>query len=444
MLLIGNGTVVTRDGARPLIANGAVAIEGTRIAQVGSYEALKAQYPGADVLDARGGVIMPGMINAHNHIYSAFARGMAIKGYSAKGFIEILDGLWWTLDRNLKNPDTRLSADMTFVDCIENGVTTVIDHHASYGEIEGSLFQIAESAREYGLRACLCYEVSDRDGRDKMLQGVRENEAFIRYAQKDESGRLAALFGLHAPFTLSNETLETCQAHNPGAGYHIHVAEGIDDVLINLRQHGKRPAFRLHDFGILNEKTLLGHCTHVSEAEIDLIRETGAMVGHNPESNMGNAIGCPPVIRMFQKGVLIGLGTDGYTNDMLESYKVGNLLHKHNLADPSAAWTEIPSMLFENNAKMASKMFGREIGVIREGAAADVIVVDYDPPTPLGEGNINGHVMFGMSGHMVASTVADGRVLMKDRKLVSVDKPALMARCREAAGAVWARINDGR
>jgi putative selenium metabolism protein SsnA len=444
MLLIGNGNVVTRDGARPLIANGAVAIDGGRIVKVGSYEALKAQYPDAQFIDARGGVIMPGMINAHNHIYSAFARGMAIKGYSAKGFLEILDGLWWTLDRHLKNPDTRLSADMTFVDCIENGVTTVIDHHASYGEIAGSLFQIADSAKEMGVRACLCYEVSDRDGQDKMTEGVKENEAFIKFAQKDETGRIAALFGLHAPFTLSNKTLETCAAHNPGAGYHIHVAEGIDDVHLSLRRHGKRPAFRLHDFGILGEKTLLGHCTHVSEAEIDLIAETGSMVGHNPESNMGNAIGCPPVLNMFHKGVLIGLGTDGYTNDMLESYKVGNLLHKHNLADPSVAWTEIPAMLFENNARMASKMFGREIGVLKEGAAADVIVLDYIPPTPLTEGNINGHVMFGMNGRMVTATVADGKVLMKDRQLTNVDKPGLYARCREAAAALWARINEGR
>ncbi len=444
MLLIGNGSVVTRDGARPLVARGAVAVEGGAIVEVGDWAALCAKYAGAERLDARGGVIMPGLINAHNHIYSAFARGMSIKGYAAKGFLEILDGLWWTLDRHLKNPDTRLSADMTFVDAIENGVTTVIDHHASYGEIEGSLFEIAGSARNMGVRACLCYEVSDRDGRDKMMQGVLENERFIQYARADDSGMLAALFGLHAPFTLSDETLALCAAHNPGAGYHIHVAEGIDDVLASLREHGKRPAFRLHDFGILGEKTLLGHCTHVSEAEIDLIAETRSMVGHNPESNMGNAIGCPPVIRMFHRGVRIGLGTDGYTNDMLESYKVANLLHKHNLADPSAAWGEIPAMLFHMNAEMASQMFGREIGVLKPGAAADVIVVDYDPPTPLTEDNINGHVMFGMNGRMVTATVANGRVLMKDRQLTGVDRPRLMARCREAAGALWTRINEGR
>ncbi len=444
MLLIGNGPVVTRDGARPLIDNGAVAVGGGTIVKIGSYAELRAQYPDAEFLDAKGGVIMPGLINAHNHIYSAFARGMNIKGYSAKGFLEILDGLWWTLDRHLKNPDTRLSADLTFTDCIENGVTTVIDHHASYGEIEGSLFQISDSARETGVRACLCYEVSDRDGHDKMVSGVKENEAFIKAAKRDESGMIAALFGLHAPFTLSNETLEYCAAHNPGAGYHIHVAEGIDDVLLSLRQHGKRPAFRLHDFGILGEKSLLGHCTHVSEAEIDLIAETRSMVGHNPESNMSNAIGCPPVLSMFHKGVLIGLGTDGYTNDMLESYKVGNLLHKHNLSDPSAAWTEIPDMLFLSNARMASRMFGREIGVLKEGAAADVIVLDYDPPTPLTEQNINGHVLFGMNGRMVTATVANGKVLMKDRTLTGIDKPQLMAKCREAAGALWARINEGR
>jgi putative selenium metabolism protein SsnA len=444
MLLIGNGYVITRGGARALIKNGGVAVEGSRIVRVDDFSRLRALYPDARLIDARGGVIMPGLINAHNHIYSAFARGMAIKGYAASGFLDILEGLWWTLDRRLTNSDTRLSADMTFADCIENGVTTVVDHHASYGEIRGSLFEIAESAGRAGVRACLCYEVSDRDGEEKMREAAGENAEFIRFAAKDTTGRLAALFGLHAPFTLSDRTLEHCARANPGAGYHIHLAEGLDDVLHSLRRHGKRPAYRLHDFGILGPDTLLGHCTHVSEAEIDLIGRTGSMVAHNPQSNMGNAVGCPPAIHMFDRGVMIGLGTDGYTNDMLDSYKVGNLLHKHNLADPSAAWTQVPAMLFDNNARMASKMFGREIGVLKEGAAADVIVVDYTPPTPLEPDNINGHVMFGMTGRMVTATVIDGVVRMEDRVLTGVDKPALLSECRAAARALWSRINEGR
>ncbi len=445
MLMIANGRVVTRDQACPFWENGAVVLEGKLIKEVGAAREMKAKYPHAQVLDAKGGVIMPGMINAHNHIYSAFARGLSIKGNNPRTFLEILDQLWWTIDRHLLLKDTAASADATFIDCIENGVTTVIDHHASYGEIAGSLFAIAESAQKYGVRANLCYEISDRDGPEKMKAAVKENVNFIRHARADKSGMLTGMMGMHAPFTLSDQTLEYCVSMNPkDAGYHIHVAEGIADVYDSLKQHGKRPVYRLHDFGILGEHTLCGHCTHVSEAEIDLLAETRSMVGHNPESNMGNAIGCPPVLRMFGKGVLIGLGTDGYTNDMLESYKVGNLLQKHHLCDPTVAWGEIPAMLFENNRQMIGRFFETPVGLLAPGAAADVIVMDYIPLTPMNASNINSHVMFGMNGHNVSATVIAGEIKMKDRQLVGVDKEQVMAHCREQAQSLWNSINQGR
>ena len=225
MLLMGNGRLITRDAANPFQEDGCVAMEDNRIVEIGGTAELKGRYPNAEFVDAHGGVIMPGLINAHEHIYSAFARGMAVRGYNPKGFLDILDGLWWTLDRHLLLKDTRLSADATMIDCIENGVTTLFDHHASYGEISGSLFAIADSAKQYGVRANLCYEVSDRDGPEKMRAGVRENVEFIRYAQKDESGMLAGLFGMHAQFTLSDATLAYCREQAPeGAGYHIHGA----------------------------------------------------------------------------------------------------------------------------------------------------------------------------------------------------------------------------
>ncbi len=445
MLLITHGRVVTRDAEQPFFEDGAVLLEGNRIKAVGQAEALKAQYPTAETIDAHGGVIMPGLINAHNHIYSAFARGLSIKGNNPRTFVEILDQLWWTIDRHLLLADTARSADATFIDCIENGVTTVIDHHASYGGITGSLFAIAESAKKYGVRANLCYEISDRDGPEKMKAAVKENVDFITYARQDTSGLLAGVMGLHAPFTLSNDTLAYCVGQSPkDAGYHIHVAEGMADVLLSLKEHGKRPVYRLHDFGMLGPHTLCGHCTHVSEPEIDLLKETDSMVVHNPESNMGNAIGCPPVLKMVEKGVLIGLGTDGYTNDMLESYKVGNLLHKHNNADPTVAWTEIPAMLFENNRKMCARFFETPLGILAPGAAADVIVCDYDPLTPMNASNINSHVMFGMNGHNVATTIIDGQVKMKDRQLLGVDKAKVMADCRQQAQSLWNRINQGR
>ena len=445
MRLLGNGYLITRDAENPFMADGCVAMEGGVITEVGSTGTLKEKYPQAEFIDARGGVIMPGLINAHNHIYSALARGLSIKNAPTRNFLEILDNLWWTIDRHLLLEDTKASADATFVDCIENGVTTIFDHHASYGQVDGSLFAIAERARHFGVRVNLCYEISDRDGEDKMRAAVHENAAFIRHAREDKSGMVCGMMGMHAPFTLCDETLEYCVANNPaGAGYHIHVAEGIDDVYMSLKQHGKRPSFRLHDFGILGEHTICGHCTHVSEAEIELMRDTGCMVAHNPESNMGNAIGCPPVLKMLEKGLMVGLGTDGYTNDMLESYKVGNLLHKHAMCDPTVALAEIPAMLFENNRAMAARFFPKPLGIIKPGACADVIALDYTPLTPLEAGNINSHVMFGMNGRCVTTTIIAGEVKMKDRQLIGVDKQAVLAHARERARDLWTRINAGR
>ena len=445
MLLLGNGRVITRDAERPCLEDGCVAMEGGFIREVGAASTLRDKYPGARFIDAHGGVIMPGLINAHNHIYSAFARGMSIKNAPTRNFLEILQNLWWTLDHHMLEEDTRLSAEATFIDCIENGVTTVFDHHASYGQVEGSLFAIAEAAQKYGLRACLCYEVSDREGPEKMRMAVKENLDFIRWASDQPGDALRGTMGLHAPFTLSNETLDYVASALPeGVGCHVHAAEGVDDVRICLREYGRRPVFRLYDFGLLGKKSICGHCTHVNEAEIDLLTQTDTCVAHNPESNMGNAIGCPPALRMLARGVTVALGTDGYTNDMLESYKVGNLLHKHSLCDPTAAWSEIPRMLFENNPALAARFFERPVGVLKPGAHADVIALDYVPLTPMDADNLNSHVMFGMNGRSVTTTIAGGKVLMEDRRLIGVDRQAVLARCREAADRLWRRINAGR
>lgn len=443
MLVLGNGKVITRDALCPLIENGAVAIDGSVICRVGNEEDIRNAYPDAEFIDARGGLIMPAFINVHEHIYSSFARGLSINGYDPKGFLDILDGMWWTIDRNLTLQDTYLSAMATYIECIRNGVTTIFDHHASFGSIGGSLFEIEKAAKETGVRSCLCYEISDRDGMDKAKASVMENAEFISHALKDDSGMIAGMMGMHAQFTISDETFELAAANKPDeAGYHIHVAEGIEDLHHCLKYYGKRIVDRLMDHGILGEKTLLGHCIYINPHEMDLIKETDTMVVHNPESNMGNACGCPPTMELVHRGILTGLGTDGYTHDMMESYKVANVLHKHHLCDPNAAWAEVPRMLFENNAKIAGRYFSRELGVLREGAAGDVIIVDYDPLTPLNENNINSHLVFGVTGHDVVTTVANGQILMKDRILTGIDTEKVMADCRQAAKELADRINS--
>ena len=442
MLVIGNGKLFTRNDEMPFVENGAVAIEGTKIAAVGETEAIKKQYGDAEFIDAKGGVIMPAFINTHEHIYSARARGLSIKGYNPKGFLDILDGQWWTIDRHLTLEQTKYSAVETLISCIRNGVTTVFDHHASFGQIGGSLFTIADVAKELGVRACLCYEISDRDGMDKARESVMENAEFIRYALKDDTDMIAGMMGMHAQFTISDATMELAAANKPDeVGYHIHVAEGIEDLHDCLKKYGKRIVDRLMDFNILGEKTLLGHCIYINPHEMDLIKDTNTMVVHNPESNMGNACGCPPTMELVHRGILTGLGTDGYTHDMIESYKVANVLHKHHLCDANAAWGEVPKMLFENNAAIANRYFKTPLGVLKEGAAGDVIVVDYNPPTQLDASNINGHILFGMTGRDVVTTVANGRVLMKDREIKVIDVEEAMAKCREESAKLWHSIN---
>ena len=442
MLVIGNGRLVTRDPAVPFYENGAVAMDGGTIVRVGTAEDVRKEFPEAEYVDARGGVIMPAFINTHEHIYSAMARGLSINGYNPNGFLEILDGMWWTIDRHLTNEQTRQSARATYIDSIKNGVTTVFDHHASFGEIHDSLFAIEDAAKELGIRTCLCYEVSDRDGMDKAKEAVMENAAWIKHALADDTDMIAGMMGMHAQFTISDATMELAAANKPAeVGYHIHVAEGIEDLHDCLKKYGKRIVDRLYDCNILGSKTLLGHGIYVNAHEMELIKETDTMVVHNPESNMGNACGCPPTMEIVHRGILTGLGTDGYTHDVLESYKVANVLHKHHLCDPGAAWSEVPQMLFEGNPRIANRYFKKQLGVLKEGAAADVIVTDYIPLTPMDASNINGHILFGMTGRSVVTTVCNGKILMKDRELIGIDEEKVMAEVRAEAKKLERSIN---
>jgi cytosine/adenosine deaminase-related metal-dependent hydrolase len=174
---------------------------------------------------------------------------------------------------------------------------------------------------------------------------------------------------------------------------------------------------------------------------MELIKDTNTMVVHNPESNMGNACGCPPTMEIVHRGILTGLGTDGYTQDMLESYKVANVLHKHHLCDANAAWSEVPKMLFEGNAQIAGRYFKKPLGILKEGAAADVIVTDYVPRTPMHAGNVNSHIVFGMTGRSVVTTVCNGKVLMKDRELVGIDEEKVLYEVRTEAKKLADSIN---
>ena len=442
MLLIGNGKVFTRDDKNPLIENGAVLIDGKVIKAIGKTDDLKKQYPEAEYKDAKGRLVMPGFINTHMHYYSTFARGMALDSPPATMFSMILENLWWKLDKQLTLDDVYYSAVGPMLDQIHSGVTTVIDHHASPYAVPGSLFKIAEAAKDLGIRSNLCYEISDRDGEKIKDQGIAESVDFVKHCNEQKDDMIKGLFGMHASMTISDKTLDEVMAAaaSVNSGFHVHSAEGIEDVADALAKYRMRVIERWYKKGVLNDKSIAVHCIHVTDDEIGMLKDSNVAVVHNPESNMGNAVGVSPILDMMDKGVLLGLGTDGYTADMTESYKVAGILQRHATAKPFVAWGEVPQMLFENNAIIANRYLDGKVGKLQEGAYADVIIVDYQPPTPMTADNCNGHILFGVTGRHVDTTIVNGKVIMDERQLVNIDEAALMARSRELAADLWKRI----
>ena len=441
-LLILNGTVITWETPNRLIEGGAVYIEGDTIREVGDTQTLAARYPQAERLDARGQLIMPGNICAHTHFYGAYARGMAIPGPAPKNFPEILQRLWWPLDKSLDAEAVRFSALVCLVDAIKHGTTTLIDHHASPNFIDGSLDVIADAVEQAGLRAVLCYEVTDRDGPEKAHAGIAENVRFLRAAKSRPL--VAATFGLHASLTLSDETLRACVEAASGldTGFHIHVAEHEADEEDSLRKTGKRVVERLEALGILGPKTIVAHAVHVNAAERAILKRTGTWVSHQPRSNMNNGVGAAAIDTMAQGGINLALGNDGFSNAMWAEWKAAYLLQKVVHRDPRLAPGDlIARMATTNNARLASSFFPQTVGELSPGAAADVILVDYKPFTPLHAGNLPWHILFGFESSMVTTTIAAGRVLMRDRQLLTLDEASIAAAARDYAPKVWERYN---
>ncbi len=441
MILIGNGRLITRDSRNSYYEDGAVAVEGSLIKEAGPYSKLRERYPEAEYIDAGGGLIMPGLINAHHHIYSAMARGLSIPGNPPQNFLEILQGTWWNIDRRLTLENVFYSALTTYMDCIKNGVTSVIDHHAGYGAVAGSLSEIARAAGILSVRTCLAYEISDRDGKGRRNEALKETMEFLALVKEKDSPLLRGMVGLHASFTVSDETLALCKKENQNkAGYHIHAAEGAYDESHCQATYGKSVVKRLAGQEILGPDTIAAHCIHISEEDMGILEATGTMVVHNPESNMGNGVGCPDTIRMLKKGITVGLGTDGYTSDMLESLKVANILQKHRRGMPDLGFSEANRMLYENNAAIASRIFGRTIGVLEAGAPADIIILDYEPYTPMNQENIDGHIMFGINGAMTDTAMIHGRLVMRNRKLLTVEEAEIRKESRISARRLWDRL----
>jgi putative selenium metabolism protein SsnA len=441
-MLITNATLITWGSPNQILEGHALYIENDRIREIGPTAELITKYPETKILDAHGQLVMPGSICAHTHFYGAFSRGMAIPGNAPKDFPEILEKLWWPLDKSLLEEDIKYSALLCLVDAIKHGTTTLVDHHASPSFIDGSLDIIADAVQEAGVRAVLCYEVTDRDGEAKMKAGIDEN---LRFIKKEKNPLLAGTFGLHASLTLSDATLDLCRQSAPDEiGFHVHAAESDADEWDSLNKSGLRVIDRLHKHGILGPNSITAHCVHVDAREIELLAETGTWVTHQPRSNMNNAVGVAPVESMLRAGVQVCLGNDGFSNAMWEEWKAAYLVHKVWNRDPRRMnGYDVAKLAIDNNAALANVFFtDTHLGQITPGAVADLIIVDYHAPTPLTSGNLPWHILFGFQQSMVTTTIVAGKVLMKDRELLTLDEAEIAARAKELALKVWKRYEE--
>jgi putative selenium metabolism protein SsnA len=437
-LLITNGHLATLDDANNFVENGCVFIDGEQIVAVGDLDPDSCS---ADrTIDAGGKLVMPGLINAHHHLYSTFARGFTPPGPPARNFEQNLKNLWWKLDAALDSEDVYYSALLALMDAARAGCTTVIDHHASPSCCDGSLDQVERAFRDVGLSGCLCYEVSDRN---KDGEGIEENERYIRKCRDSSDKQMSALFGLHASMTLGDKTLERCAAaaDSLDAGFHVHVAEDEIDVQTTMDRDGKNVMERFADFGIPGNKSIFVHGTCLTPAELDLLQSTDSILVNNPESNMNNGLGVSPILEILDHGVTVGVGTDGISSHLISQARAMYLHQRAEHRDPTLAFVEACEILLRNNSAICNRLFDEPRGALAAGQLADVVIHDYVPFTPLNAETFYGHLMFGVGFSRVATTIARGRVVVEDGQLPDLDEAAIRARCAERAPDIWARIN---
>jgi putative selenium metabolism protein SsnA len=447
-MFIKNAKIITFDDQDRIIEDGGIIINDSgEIIKVGTTKELEKMSLSGEVIDAKNHLLMPGNICAHTHFYGAYSRGMYIPGDAPNAFPEILDKLWWKLDKSLDEEAIYYSSLVCLIDAVKQGTTTLFDHHASPNYIKNSLDIISNAVLESGVRASLCYEVTDRDGSVKAEEGIDENLRFIDKINNDKENNkiLSASFGLHASLTLSEKTLKIAIEKCPDdTGFHIHAAEHIVDEYDSIKKCGMRVVERLEKFNILGPKSILAHGVHIDVNEVNLISTSGTWLTHQPRSNMNNAVGLPNVESMLNAGVKFCLGNDGFSNSMWAEWKAASLGHKLYNSDPRRMPANIiQEMAIVNNRALVETLFtGLKIGKIAEGYTADLILVDYQPFTELNKNNLPWHIVFGFRDGMVTTTIVNGKIIMKNRKLALLDEEEIIKEAKKVSAFVWKRYHD--
>lgn len=430
-----HASLITGDVEHMYLPGGYLLIDGSRVLDVGSCP--DAQLPDADVrCNLAGQILMPGMISSHCHFYGQFARGMSLSR-PIHNWQQYLSRMWWRMDKALDERQIYYSALMGLAEGLKAGTTTYFDHQSSPNCIEGSLDTIERAMVAAGGRGCLAYEVTDRDGAERAKRGIAENVRYIRKCR--EGGRFRGIFGLHASYSLSEETLAECSEAGGSllAGFHIHMAESEADVSDCYRRFDMHVAERLEQAGILGEKTITAHNVHLQPSQFEILRRCGVTAAHNVQSNTSTAVGICPAAPLMEAGVHVALGGDGYTYDLFTELGFAGI-QQHIGQKSCSAFPDRLSleMAFTNNQRLAHSVFGYEVGVLRPGAAADFLILDYDPPTPLHEGNVLSHMTGGFSGR-VHTVVVDGETVVENHRCTRIDEKEVFVACRRESQRLW-------
>ena len=406
-------------------------------------------------LGGSGGFLSPGLVVGHAHLYSTLSRGMRVAIAPSVDFAQMLERLWWRLDRALDEGSVRASGLAGAAEAARCGVTTIIDHHASPAFIDGSLQVLGDAVAEVGLRSILCYETTDRNGESGAAAGMRENERYAADCGGNIAGGLptrGSMIGAHAPFTLEDATLEALGdlVRRSGVPFHVHVAEDRYDASESRARRGMDPVVRLDRFGCLVRNSIIAHGLWLGTDELDLLAERGARLAHNARSNMNNGVG---YARLLPRAANFLLGTDGLGADMLEELRFAYFKHRD---DGGSLSPEAYMRALGRNGRFAADVLsgataGAGTGTAAEpvpyglavGAPADLVHWDYESPTPVGADNLAGHLVFGISTRDVRSTVVAGRFIVENR-IPTFDSAAIAAKANEEAVRLWKRMEEGK
>jgi len=445
-ILVKDGIIVTMDSDRRILSDCSIVVDEGKIRAVGKTKDIIRDWKHDETVDASGGIVMPGLICSHTHLYGMLLRGASLSVPPPTDFTQILQRVWWPVDESLTLDDAYESALVGCLEFLKTGTTTFADTYSGPNSIEGVLDRIAGAVDEVGIRGLIAFEATERHSKEEGERGVQENVRFARKMRQQRRSKVMPLFSLHASFTVTDELIKSVRrlASELAVPVTIHTSEGLGDLQHNMVRYGKRTVERLRDDGLLAPDVVLAHCVHVNDAELDIVAASGAKVAHNPMSNMLNAVGVAPVLSMLRRGITVGLGNDGYIFDGFENMRAAYLVHRVVSSDPNAI---DPYTILEMATVRGAQLYGldKELGSIEAGKQADLTVIKPDIlPTPLTSDSVVGHLINTVDGDDVKTVMVDGRVVMRDRKILTADEDEAQKKAQEAAAGLWERLRTAK